>query len=122
LIIKKERLKELPNLFEFHHPEHQELSMFFLEKIAARLDFKLKIQRASIQLMNPHPFAVIGLRQSQSFIFIEFYNEVEVESKRVVKTLEGKNECIVNRVEIVHTNEIDSELLDFVVHSNSLLN
>ena len=87
-----------------------------------KLDFKLKIQKASIQLLNPEPFAVIGLRRSKKNIFLEFYNETEIDKNRIVKTIKGNNSFIINRVDIASECDIDTELIEYIIHSNELIN
>lgn len=113
---------ELPTFIEFHHEEHKSLSISIIKKIGDRIDFELKIQKASVQLLNPKPFAVIGLRRSKKDVFLEFYNEIEIDKNRIVKTLKGNNSFIINRVNITAKHDIDTELIEYIVHSNELLN
>lgn len=122
MIITKNRVMELPTLIEFHHKEHKSLSISIIKKMGDRIDFKLKIQKTSIQLLNPEPFAVIGIRRSKNDVFLEFYNEIEIDKNRIVKTIKGNNSFIINRVNIVAENDIDTELIEYMVHSNELLN
>jgi hypothetical protein len=122
MIITKNRVMELPTLIEFHREEHKSLSISIIKKIGDRIDFKLKIQKASVQLLNPEPFAVIGLRRSKKDIFLEFYNEIEIDNNKIVKTLKGNNSFIINRVNITAERDIDTELIEYIVHSNELVN
>ena len=122
MIITKNRVMELPALIEFHREEHKSLSISIIKKIGDRIDFKLKIQKASVQLLNPEPFAVIGLRRSKKDVFLEFYNEIEIDNNRIVKTLKGNNSFIINRVNITAERDIDTELIEYIVHSNELVN
>lgn len=121
MIIQKERFKEIPTYINFHKKEHEILSKYFIEKVFNKIDFKLKIQKASIQLLNAAPFVVLGLRRSEKHIFIEFYNENIIDDKRIVKTLK-KDDNVINRVNISTTTDIDKQLVDFVIHSNYLIN
>lgn len=122
MIINKNRVIELPTLIEFHHEEHKTLSFSIIKKMADKMEFKLKIQKASIQFLNPEPFAVIGLRRSQKNVFLEFYNENKINKDRIVKTIKGNNPFIINRVNISDENDIDTELIKYIIHSNELIN
>jgi len=121
MILEKENIGDLPHFIAFYHKEHKQLTILFLEKLAQALAFKLKIQKSSIQLLNPQPFAVIGLRKNQKQIFIEFYNETAIDNNRIINTIKGKNEYIINRVNIFDDRGIDSELIAFIIHSNDLI-
>ncbi len=122
MIITKNRIIELPTLIEFYHEEHKSLSILIIKKMADRMEFKLKIQKTSIQLLNPEPFAVIGLRRSDKNVFLEFYNENEIDKSRTVKTIKGKNPFIINRVNIAFEHDMDTKLIEYIIHSNELVN
>jgi len=122
MIITKNRAIELPTLIKFHQEEHKSLSFSIIEKMDDKMDFKLKIQKASIQFLNPEPFAVIGLRRNHKNVFLEFYNEKKIDKDRIVKTIKGNNSFIINRVNISDENDIDTELIGYIIHSNELVN
>lgn len=122
MIIEKERINNLPNYIDFCHEGHKKLSISFLEKIANEIDFRLKILKASIQLIKSQSFAVIGLRRSQEHIFIEFYSEALMDNTKIIKTIKGRNGFIINQVNISNDGDIDSELIRFIIHSCELLN
>ena len=122
MLITKNRVMELATLIEFHHEEHESLSISIIKKVGDKINFKLKIQKASIQFLNPEPFAVIGLRRSKKDVFLEFYNEIEIDNNRIIKTVKGNNSFIINRVNISSDSDIDTELIDYIVHSDKLIN
>jgi len=117
LIITKDKIKDMKSYFTFHQPEHEVLTAYILDKLSEKIDFKLKIQKASIQLLNPEPFAVLGYRRKQKYIFLEFYNKIEVEDCRVVKTLEAENRLFLNRIHITDVGDFDDGFVDLVCES-----
>lgn len=121
MIVTKDKIDKLPYLFHFHLHEHEVLSILLLNKMSKTMDFKLIFQKASIQLVNSEPFAVIGFRRSQKYIFLEFFNESKIENKRIIKTTKSKINLIINRVNIVTSDEIDTELLNWINDSYKML-
>ncbi len=121
MLVTKEQIKEIDNFLMFYKPKHKKLSIRILEEVANEIDFKLKIQKASIQLVTSQAFAVIGLRRSQESIFIEFYSKSKIDNDRIVKTIKGKNRLEINRINIFNENEINKELIKFILHSNELI-
>ena len=62
MLHSNEKIDKLAELFNFHVPEHENLAVTLLKQLSKRIDFKLKIQKASIQLVSQKPFAVPGFR------------------------------------------------------------
>lgn len=122
MIAQQNQIQDLPTLFSFHQNEHQDLAIHLLRALAAKIDFNLKIQKASIQLVNDQPFAVLGFRRSQTHIFFEFYSAAEIKNGRIIKTLRAKDDLLINRVEIFTANDVDDELINWTIASNKLLN
>ncbi len=122
MIVDKDKIKSLHNFIDFHRPVHKKLPILLLEKIAYEIDFKMKVQKASIQLICSQPFAVIGLRQNQEHIFVEFYSEIKIDKARIVNITKGKSELLINRINLIKECEIDLELIKYILHSNELLN
>lgn len=120
MILQKENINSLTNLYDFKEAEHRILSILLLERLAQSLDFKLKIQKSSIQLLNAKAFAVIGFRRNHKHIFIEFYSKAGINSNRIISTVKDKNEYIINRINILEDNDIDAELIEFITCSNKL--
>ncbi|MCP4130853.1 MAG: hypothetical protein GY754_07710 [bacterium] len=114
MIAAKDKIDNISNLLHFHQHEHEALTVFLIKKLPQTMDFKLKIQKASIQLVNAEPFAVIGFRRSQKSIFLEFYNKSEIKHDRIIKTTASKNKLIINRVTIAAIDEIDAEIINWV--------
>lgn len=121
MIAQQDQIEDLPTLFSFHQTEHQLLAVHLLNELATAIDFKLKIQKASIQLVDNKPFAVLGFRRSQKHIFFEFYNAEEINNPRIIKTLLAKNGYFINRVEIFTANDVDDELINWTSASSELL-
>lgn len=121
MMISSERLSELPTLFGFHFKEHEILSLHFLKAIAKRLPFKLKLQKATIHLIASESFAVIGFRRSQKHIFIEFYGEADLVNERIVRTVQARNGRKLHRINVSKKSDIDSQLIEFVIHSSESL-
>ena len=92
-----------------------------LNQLEKEIEFKLKIQKASIQLCCLVPFAVIGFRRSKSFIFVEFYNSNKIDDQRIVKSITKLEKLIINRVNIFSPNEIDKQLLNWIKKSESVV-
>ena len=122
MIAQQNQIQDLPTLFSFHQHEHQELAIHLLRTLAAKMAFKLKLQKASIQLLNDKPFAVLGFRSSQTHIFYEFYSAAEIKNARIIKTLLAKDGLLINRVEIFTTNDVDDEVINWTIAANKLLN
>ncbi len=120
MTIDKAKRNELEKHFIFHQKEHEILTLALLDKFSNAFEFKLKVQKASIQLLNPQPFAVLGFRRSEKHIFIEFYTQTEIKNNRIVKTLKSENNLIINRVEIFTENDIDEELINWMKESSRI--
>ncbi|MEN8907281.1 MAG: hypothetical protein ABF289_15095, partial [Clostridiales bacterium] len=105
-------LNELKTVFKFHKNEHKNLTNHLLKKLSTTLRFRLKVQKASIQLIDKVPFAVIGLRRSCNYIFFEFYNSVSINTSRAVKTVVKDENKIINRINILSSDCIDDEILE----------
>lgn len=122
MIINKGKINEVPTLIEFHHEEHRYLSLSIIRKVTDKIDCTLKIRKASIQFLNPRPFAVIGLRRSQKRVFLEFFSEHAIDEERIVKTIQADNSFVINRVNIALASDIDTELVAYILHSDELIN
>ena len=122
MIAQQDQIDTLPTLFSFHQYEHQELATHLLRTLAAKMAFKLKTQKASIQLLHDKPFAVLGFRRSHTHIFFEFYSAAEIKNGRIIKALRAKDGLLINRVEIFTTNDVDDELINWTIAANKLLN
>lgn len=122
MILSKKDIKENSHYFSFHQEEHEKLFLAVLLKVIDKLDFKLKIQKASIQLLNPDPFIVFGFRRNKKNIFLEFYHEESIKEARIIKSIKVQNSLYIHRVEISDEKDINKELLEYMVHSNALVN
>lgn len=121
MIISKNKINEISSLFHFHRENHKYLSISFLRKVAEELDFKLKLQKSTIHLIQEQSFAVIGFRRSTENIFIEFFHEDMIKNSRVVKNVLGRNGENINRIDIYCENDIDLELLEYIIHSSEMI-
>lgn len=120
-MISSDHIVDLPDSFHFHVAQHATLSMFLLNRMAEKLSFRLKLQKATIQLIDGAAFAILGFRRSQQSIFVEFFTEKEVSSLRVERTVIGRNGKLINRVYLHVETDVDSELLQWLMHSNKLV-
>jgi hypothetical protein len=121
VIFTQDVIDHLPDVFHFHRPEHEELTHTLLQHAAAQIDFTLKIQKASIQLLAPAPFAVLGFRRSHAHIFVEFLHESEIEHARIIKTITSAKHAPLHRVNVATATDIDPELLAWIVHASTLV-
>lgn len=102
--------------------QYSELILLFLSQLDKEVKFKLKIQKATIQLYHNVAFAVIGFRRSQSHVFIEFYNSDAICNPRIVKSITKPEhpKLVINRINVSSLHEIDIELLTWVKTSSLL--
>lgn len=121
MVAQQDQIDTLPTLFSFHRHEHQELAIYLLHTLAAKMAFKLKLQKASIQLLNDKPFAVLGFRRSRKHIFYEFYSATEINNARIIKTTRTKDGLLMNRVNIFTIYDVDDELINWTMTSNNMM-
>lgn len=119
-IFKGTNYTDLAREFAFHKAEHEALAVLFLSRIAPHVQFKLTLLKASMHLVDTEPFAVLGFRRSQAFIFVEFYNESEIASIRIDRTLPREDTRMIHRVNITSADDIDRELITWVLHSHRI--
>jgi hypothetical protein len=100
---------------------HSEKLLHLLNSLSSRLNYKLKIQRASIQLIHKAPFAVIAFRRKADHFFVEFYNDCIIEHDRIIKT-NKRSSLIIHTVNILTLSDIDDELLKWMERSFELVN
>lgn len=115
----KERAK-LIDFFKSDRQEYVELVFSLLESLSKQLEFKLKIQSASIQLIHKFPFAVVGFRKSKSYFFIEFYYNSVIDSHCIVKTTRLSNSVIIHTVNLSSESTIDDNIFDWIKSSYDL--
>ncbi|HEX2995074.1 MAG TPA: hypothetical protein VHP14_09620 [Anaerolineales bacterium] len=113
---KKEILDFLANDKQLHRDKLLSL----LNALSSQLNYKIKIQRASIQLIHRRPFAVIGFRRKANCFFVEFYNDRIIESDRVIKTNQ-RDSFIIHTVNVSMLSDIDDDLLEWMKHSSELV-
>lgn len=102
---------------------HSDKLFHLLNRLSSRLNCKIKIQRASIQLIHKVPFAVIGFRRRSNHFFVEFYNDCVIENDRVIKTNDHKGDSrIIHTVNILTFSDIDDDLMKWIKHSFELVN
>lgn len=107
--------------FVFHREEHEPLTTALLEEINKEIDLTLKVQKASIQLISQEPFAVLGYRRSKPSVFIEFYTLDQCDNARIVQTITAKNGLPLHRVIIENLDDINAELLNWVLSSAAIV-
>lgn len=121
MIVSIDSIDNLGSLFNFHKVEHATLAHALLTALADKLDFKMKLQKATIHFMHRDSFGVIGFRRTQKGIFVEFYEKNQIISDRIIKRLIGKkNNQSIARVIINDINDIDSELICWIIESFKL--
>jgi hypothetical protein len=112
--------KEQQKLIEFFSEDRkcfEEAVSVLLNTLAKEITFRLKIQKASIHLCDRVSFAVIAFRRSSPYFFIEFYNTDKIVNSRIVKTITKSEKLVINRVNILSSNDIDTELLNWIQKS-----
>ena len=119
-IVTKTEIDKLADLFEFHVAGHEALALTVLRKVAGRLDFRLKLQKASIQLIDAAPsatpFAVLGFRRTKPFIFLEFYGAADLDDARIVQTIEYEGRPL-HRIHIATPDDVTEDVVAWVVDS-----
>ena len=117
----KDVIENASDALHFHRPEHENLARTLLHEVAGQIDFTLKIQKASIQLLAPIPFAVLGFRRIQAHIFVEFLHESVLEHARIIKTITSAKHPPLHRVHVVTAEDIDPELIAWIVHASTVV-
>lgn len=100
---------------------HSEKLFHLLNRLSLQLNYQLKIQRASIQLIHNAPFAVIGFRRRSNHFFVEFYNDRIIENNRIVTRQDKGNSLIIHTVNVSTLSDIDNDLLKWIKHSFELV-
>ena len=81
----------------------------------------MKIQKASIQLLNTESFAVLAFRKNINGIVVEFYSNKEIMSDRIIKRTKINSNKIINRMIIQNAKEINGEILKWLVRSHEVI-
>lgn len=113
-------LKTYKESATYHREVHKTLTDLFLGKMSKKTDFKLKVQKASIQLVGKEPFSVIGYRRSKGSIFVEFYSHDGLEHPRISQTIIAKNGLPLHRILIEKESDINDELLVWITESERI--
>jgi hypothetical protein len=117
-----EKQKYLLNLFfENNYSQYKQTCFHLLNTFSELVSFDIKIQKASIQLINPEPFAVLAFRKSITGIIIEFYNNGEIKSDRIIKTIKNVGKPTIRRMTIQNIEEIDEELMKWFANSYRIM-
>ena len=96
---------------------YKETVVLLIKELKKAIDFKFKFLKASIQLVNKTPFAVIAFRRSKPYFFVEFYSTEQIKSPRIIKTIDKADQQIINRVNVLSIEQIDEELLNWIQKS-----
>lgn len=99
----------------------KDIVFMLLHILAKEINFNLKFQKASIQLCDKFPFAVIAFRRKNPYFFIEFYTSEKYDNLRI-KIMKESGKEIINRVNILSSKDIDTELLNWVQKSKAFRN
>jgi hypothetical protein len=97
-----------------------EMLSSFLQKLSLRVDFSLKIQKASIQLINNAPFAVFAFRRKRDYFFVEFYSDIIINDESIVKTNIVDKSKIIHTINVCNGNNLEDRLLGWIEKSHSL--
>jgi hypothetical protein len=112
-------IDKLDDFFLNDRINYKETIEGFLTEVEREITFKIKVLKASIQLLDKKPFAVIAFRRSKSYFFVEFYSTENIDNPRIIKTIK-KSELIINRVNILSREQIDKELIHWIQKSKSI--
>lgn len=97
-----------------------DLLMLLFNDLSLQFNFKLKIQKASIQLIHTLPFAVLGFRKSKDYCFLEFYSASEIDNSRIVKKTKHNDRLIIHTVNLLPDSNIDDNILTWIKNSYEL--
>lgn len=90
-----------------------------LNALAGKVEFKLKNQKTSIQLIADVAFSVIGFRKNENQLFVEFYSEKTISSPGVKET--GQREgWLIHRASLHGIDDINDELIQWIQNSYHL--
>ncbi|WP_156888350.1 DUF5655 domain-containing protein [Spirochaeta cellobiosiphila] len=120
MLIELSDVYKMAEYIHFYQEQHQQLSLLLIERLSAHLDFKLKIQKATVHFVKDDSFAVIGLRRSKASIFVEFHVSKFIKNPRVEKTLTGRKGQLIHRVTVHNGEDIDETLLTWIKDSYRL--
>jgi len=126
--------KEFIELFDKFNESYFAVSIDKLfNRLREQITFEVGMRNASIHLVTGNTtFSACGFRISKDYFFIEFYNETSINNKRIVREVKRDNvnqgvyqgkkiEYIISRVEIRSENEIDKELVEWLIKSYKLI-
>lgn len=115
--------KERAQLTDFLGSDRQvysDLVFLLFDNLSKQLDFKLKIQKASIQLIHKFPFAVLGFRKSKDYFFVEFYYNSVIDNSRIIKTKMFGDSMIIHTVNLYSNSIIDDNIVNWIKSSYEL--
>lgn len=115
----KTEISKLDDFFISDRVNFKETVERLLNEVGKEICFKIKVLKASIQLCDKKPFAVFAFRRSKSYFFVEFYSSASIDSPRIIKTIR-KEGLIINRVNILSSEQIDRELLYWIQNSKEI--
>lgn len=113
--------KEQQKLVDFFSKDRrcfEETVSILLNTLAKENNFRLKIQKASIHLCDRVSFAVIAFRRSLPYFFIEFYDTEQIVNPRISITITKSEKLVIHRVNILSSNDIDTQLLNWIQKSH----
>jgi len=90
-----------------------------LNALARKVEFKLKIQRASIQLIADVAFSVIGFRKNGNRLFVEFYSGKTISIPRV-EEMGQRGGRLIYRASLNSIDDINEELIQWILNSYHL--
>lgn len=122
--------KAIVNFLKKYNEEHFDQSVKnLLERLSSKIVFTIKVKKASIQfLKDDKVFSALGFRQSSSYFFIEFFSKANIQDNSIIKKMRKelisngeKIEGLINKVEIKHETDIDSNIIDWIINSYTLI-
>ena len=97
-----------------------DLLLLFFNKLSLSIDFKIKIQKVSIQLTQKKPFAVVGFRKKCNYLIIEFYSDYPLDDNRIIKTNKTNNSKIIHTINVYKDSDIDDAIINWIIKSYEL--
>jgi hypothetical protein len=94
--------------------------VFFLDRLLFHLDFTIKIQNASIQLVHEVAFAALGFRKKKNLVFIEFYSDDEIKDNRIAAKYNKSDLMIIHTLNISALSNVDDQLMRWIIKSHEL--
>ena len=131
-LISREEFNEF--FYKFKGKDLLKNVKILLEKLLEKIDFDLKINNGSIHLLKgKETFLACGFRRSKDYYFIEFFSEKHINDAKIAKeiiikdmkrNLKIKNrnaDNIIYQVEIKDENDIDKNIIDWIIKSYKLV-